>query len=45
MTIPSERTRAVLFTEKFLKDLTDPKTTPRIPKAVRDDIKEAFGIK
>jgi hypothetical protein len=36
MTVPSERTRAVLATEKFLLELCDPKATPRIPKALRD---------
>lgn len=36
MTLPYERTNAVLRTEKFLLDLCDPKTTPRVPKAIRD---------
>lgn len=35
MTIPSERTRAVLSTEQFLCDLLDPKKTPRVPKEIR----------
>lgn len=35
MTIPSERTRAVLNTEQFLIDLLDPKKTPRVPKDIR----------
>ena len=35
MTVPSERTRAVLQTEQFLVDLTDPKKTPRIPRSIR----------
>ena len=35
MTIPIERTRAVLNTRDFLRDLLDPKKTPRIPKEVR----------
>lgn len=35
MTIPSERTRAVLNTEQFLVDLLDPKKTPRVPKDIR----------
>ena len=35
MTIPSERTRAVLNTEQFLMDLLDPKKTPRVPKDIR----------
>lgn len=36
MTIPSERTRSLLITEQFLKDLLDTKKTPRVPKAVRE---------
>jgi hypothetical protein len=36
MTLPTERTDAVLRTEKFLLDLCNPKTTPRVPKEVRD---------
>jgi hypothetical protein len=35
MTIPSERTRAVLYTQDFLKDLLDPTKTPRVPKEIR----------
>lgn len=35
MTVPRERTNAVIFTENFLKDLLDPKKTPRVPKSVR----------
>lgn len=35
MTIPVERTRAVLYTQDFLMDLLDPKKTPRVPKEVR----------
>lgn len=36
MTVPVERTNAVIWTEQFLADLMDPKTTPRVPKVVRD---------
>lgn len=36
MTLPIERKQAVLRTEQFLKDLLDPKTTPRVPRAVRE---------
>lgn len=35
MTIPVERTNAILYTSEFLKDLMDPKKTPRIPKHIR----------
>lgn len=36
MTIPYERTRAVIQTEKFLLDLLDPKVTPRVPQKIRE---------
>jgi hypothetical protein len=36
MTIPVERTNAVINTEQFLVDLLDPKKTPRVPRYVRD---------
>jgi len=35
MTIPVERTRAVIYTRQFLYDLIDPKKTPRVPKSIR----------
>jgi len=35
MTMPKERRQAVIRTEKFLIDLMDPKTTPRVPKEIR----------
>ena len=35
MTLPDERTRAVQYTRRFLRDLLDPKRTPRIPRYVR----------
>lgn len=35
MTLPFERTRAVLNVEQFLLDLCDPQKTPRIPKEIR----------
>ena len=37
MTLPIERTNAVLRTEKFLVDLRDPKKYPRVPRAVREE--------
>ena len=36
MTLPIERKHAVLNTEQFLKDLLDPKKTPRVPKYIRE---------
>jgi hypothetical protein len=35
MTMPDERYRAVLRTEEFLRDLCDPKKTPRVPRDIR----------
>lgn len=35
MTIPVERTNAVISTQKFLLELLDPKKTPRVPRSVR----------
>ena len=35
MTLPYERTRAVLNTQEFLYSLLDPKDTPKVPKDVR----------
>ena len=37
MTIPVERTHAVLNTEAFLYRLLDPADTPRVPSRVRDE--------
>lgn len=37
MTMPSERTQAVLRVEKFLLDLRNPKKYPRVPKSVREE--------
>jgi hypothetical protein len=39
MTVPVERTNAVIRTEKFLISLLDPKKTPRVPLSVRKDAK------
>ena len=35
MTMPSERTRTILQTRDFLRELLDPAKTPRVPKSVR----------
>lgn len=35
MTLPDERTRAVVVARNFLRSLLDPKQTPRIPKEIR----------
>lgn len=37
MTLPFERTRSVLETQKFLRRLIDPKVTPGLPKYIRED--------
>ena len=36
MTIPSERSRAIVETQKFLYDLINPMNTPRIPRSIRE---------
>jgi hypothetical protein len=36
MTVPIERTNAVVWTHDFLVELLDPKVTPRVPKSIRD---------
>ena len=37
MTLPDERTRAVLWAREFLSRLIDPRQTPRVPRAVRQE--------
>jgi hypothetical protein len=41
MTVPIERTNAVIWTQEFLLELIDPKKTPRVPKTVRQ---QAFRL-
>ena len=36
MTLPYERKTAVLNTQRFLLDLSNPRITPRVPKEIRD---------
>lgn len=36
MTIPLERTNAVVNTEQFLVELLNPKKTPRVPRYIRE---------
>ena len=36
MTMPFERTRAVLWTREFLQELMDPERTPGVPSRVRE---------
>ena len=36
MTIPDERYSAIQWARDFMRDLLDPKATPRVPKSVRD---------
>lgn len=35
MTLPDERSRAIVQTRDFLRDLLNPKKTPKVPKAIR----------
>lgn len=37
MTMPDERTRAVVHTAEFLRDLTMTSVTPEVPRAVREE--------
>jgi hypothetical protein len=37
MTLPDERTRALLYAQEFLRKLLDPKKTPKVPSAIRDE--------
>ncbi len=41
MTLPDERYRAVMMARSFMYDLCDPKKTPGVPKAIRD---QARGV-
>ena len=36
MSIKQEKQRAIIIARAFMRDLLDPKKTPRIPKTVRD---------
>lgn len=36
MTTPTDRTRALLQTKQFLRELTDKTDMPRVPQSVRD---------
>lgn len=42
MTLPDERYRAVLAAEQLLRDLCDPRKTPRVPKVVRGRARAAL---
>jgi hypothetical protein len=42
MTLPDERYRAVKFARNFLYDLMDPKKTPGVPKAVREQARSVL---
>lgn len=35
MTLPNERYRSIIQARDFLRDLLDPKKTPRVPKEIR----------
>ena len=36
MTTTEEKVRSIKLTREFLRDLTDPKETPRVPKPIRE---------
>lgn len=35
MTLPAERTRAIIYTKQFLEQLLVPRLTPNVPDSVR----------
>jgi hypothetical protein len=37
MTLPNERLRALDNTKRFLRALLDPKKTPKVPRAIREE--------
>lgn len=39
MTVPAERTRALVYAHAFLKDLLNPSVTPRVSREVRETAK------
>jgi len=42
MTLPDERYRAIQMAEQLLKDLCDPKVTPRVDARIRDRARGAL---
>ena len=42
MTLPDERYRAVLAAERLLRDLLDPRITPRVPRTVREQARRVL---
>lgn len=42
MTLPHERYRSVNQTREFLYELLDPKKTPRVPKAIRQQARHCL---
>ena len=39
MTMPCEKKRSLIYAREFLRDLMDPRKTPRVPREIR---KEAY---
>ena len=42
MTLPDERYRAVNWAREFMYELMDPKKTPGLPKAIRDQARSVL---
>jgi len=42
MTLPDERYRALIYTRDFLRDLLDPKKTPKVPRAIRSKARDCL---
>lgn len=42
MTMPSEAANAIIYAHQFLRDLIDPRKTPRVPKAIREQARSCL---
>jgi hypothetical protein len=42
MTLPAQRTRAILWVRRFLLSLLDPRETPRVPRPIRDEARRVL---
>jgi len=42
MTLPDERFRAVKYAQDFLRDLLDPKKTPKVPRIIRQKARDVL---
>jgi hypothetical protein len=42
VTLPDERYRAMMAADRLLKDLCNPNIKPRVPRAIRDEIRSVL---